>query len=126
MRSLIAAVAVAMLLAAGAVGYTRYVNKTADELNAYIDIIENAIDERSFGKAKNTALELIEVIDRKKEILGAIADHGDIYEIQRALAELVCLADEEELAESRARCAAVVVLIERLSGNSSPAIFNIL
>lgn len=126
MRSLIAAILVAALLAAGAVGYTKYVNKTADELNAYANSIERAIEERNFDKAKNTALELMELVDRKKEVLGAIADHGDIYEIQRSLAELVCLAEEGEVAESRARCAAVVVQIERLSGNSSPAIFNIL
>ncbi len=126
MRSMITAVAVAVLLTAGAFVYTKYVNKTADEMNAYADSIESAIEEGSFDKAKDTTLELIGLVDQKKEILGAIADHGDIYDIQRALAELVCLVEEDEVAESRARCAAVVVLIERLSGNSSPAIFNIL
>lgn len=126
MRSFISAIAVALILAAGAVGYGIYVEKTADELNEYTDRIESAIDRGEFALAGSAAQEMIGALDAKKEILGAIANHEEIYEIQKNLAELVCYAEDSDRAESRTKCAAVVAILERLSGNSSPALFNIL
>ena len=126
MRSFISAIVVAVALIGGAIGYSFYVDCTADELHSYTEQIEKLISNGDFDSARGLALSLHDAIEKKKEVLGAIADHQEIYDMQREIDEMVCLIEERETAESRARCAAVSAMIERLSGNSSPAIFNIL
>jgi hypothetical protein len=123
---MLAAVFAAAILAAGAIGCGRYINLSAKELGEYAENIEIAICRGDFDEAQSGVLRLSTVLDDKKEILGAIVDHGDIYEIQRNLAELSRFIEEKDVAESRARCGAISAGINQLSGNSSPALFNIL
>lgn len=126
MRSVAAAAVVAVVLVLGAVGYGIYVDNTAKLLSDYTEAIESAVLQEDFDSVKRQAQELMSVVDKKKEILGAIADHEEIYEIQRILAKLICYAEQSDTSEMYATCAEVQMLINRLSGNSSPAIFNIL
>lgn len=126
MRSFIAALLVAAMLAGGAIGYGIYIERTADTLHGYTDRISGEIDAQNFVAAREITMELAEEITDRKEILGAICDHKDIYDMQRLLAELICFLEEEELPDSRAHCAAVSMMIEKLSGNTAPALFNVL
>lgn len=126
MRSLISALLIAALLAGGAVAYGVYIEHTADTLRGYTDKINNALEHQQLDSAKELALELSEQISERKEALSSICDHKDIYEIQRLLAELSCFLSEEALPESKAHCAAVLMLLDKLSENTAPTLFNIL
>lgn len=126
MRSFVAAGLAALILAAGAVGYGIFVKNAADDFAAGAKQIRAAVEREDFAAARECAGELSRLVDKKSSVLGAIADHGDIYDLKRELAELGAYLAEEEKTDSLASCTGVESYIERLSGNSRPSIFNIL
>lgn len=126
MKSFVAAMLAALLLIGGSVGYGMYVQKTAKQLNERTERICTAVENGDFDSAIAAAKALGAEIDSKKEILGAIVDHKEIYEIVRILDEMICYLEEEELADSRAHCAAIAAITDRISENSLPLLFNVL
>ena len=126
MRSFVAAGIAALILAAGAVGYGIFVENTAEDFADGAREIRAAVEREDFAAARESVYELGGLVERKSSVLGAIADHGDIHDLKRELAQLEVYLAEEEKTDSLASCAGVESYIARLSGNSRPSIFNIL
>lgn len=126
MRSFIAAGIAALILAAGAVGYGIYVERTAREFADGAQRIRVAAENGDFAAARRETAALADIVERKSDVLGAIADHGDIYNLKREIMTLSAYLDGEDGTESLASCAGVESYIARLSGNSHPSFFNIL
>lgn len=126
MKSIYIAVAVAVVLIAGAIGYSAYVSNIADTLKTHTVHISDEIEAENFEAAMNAAEELDRELESKKTLLCAVVDHKDIYEITRSLDELKCYLGAEEESDSLAYCAAIVAVTEKISDNALPYIFNIL
>lgn len=126
MKSIYLASAVLIVLAAGAVGCSFYVNDIATELGEYASAIEEEIKAEDYEAARDTANELDDRIEKNKTLLCAVVDHKDIYEIKTDLRELEQYLENSEKSDSLASCAAIAAVTDRISDNSLPYVYNIL
>ncbi len=126
MKSYVAAGIAALFLITGAVGYALYVSNTAEILSGEIENVEKAVQNSDFNSAKVCARSLGETIDNRKTMLCAIVDHKEIYELKRSLSELDAFLDAGDDAECLAHCGEIASIVNRISENTMPYIFNIL
>ena len=126
MKSLIAAIVVALSLAAGSVWHGIYVEKTTNEIIEKTEAVASAVEAKDYKSARDCAKILREAIVREEGLLGVICDHKDYYEIKRTIGEMSAYIDEEKEAESMAHCTAIISMTERISEMSKPYISNIL
>lgn len=126
MKSLIAAIVVAVFLAAGSLWHGSYVDRTTEEIIKSTEKVAEAIMKKDFSEAEKSADKLGEVIVREEHLLGVICDHKDYYEIKRAVGELSAYIGLRDEKESLASCAAIKIMTERISEISKPYISNIL
>ncbi len=126
MKSFIAAGIAALFLIVGAVGYAIYVDNTADILREEISDAEKALMDKDFEGAREYIKILDETLEQRKTMLCAIVDHKEIYEIKRSIAELSAFLDDSDDAESLAHCREIAAIVNRISENTMPYIFNIL
>ncbi len=126
MKSFIVAIFVAVLLAAGSLWHSSYVDKTTDEIIIRTEDVAEAVVAEDYQAARGLAKKLREVIAREEDVLGVICDHKDYYEIKRTIGELSAYIDEEDEGESLAHCSAIITMTERISEMSKPYISNIL
>lgn len=126
MKSFIVAIVVAALLAAGSVWHRIYVGDTTEEIIMNAEQVAAAMAEQDFQAARDYVDTLREKIVKEENMLGVICDHKDYYEIKRAIGELEAFVEKEDVGESLAHCAAIVIMTERINEISKPYISNIL
>ncbi len=126
MKSLIAALVAAAVLAGAVVSYSVYINGLASDFYEYTDRVQQGIDAKDFEAAAEAARQLSDEMRKRQDFLGIIIDHSELFEMQQTVTELVCYLDDGQAAHSRASCAAAVMMIERFAGNAAPSWFNIL
>ena len=126
MKSLIAAIVVALSLVAGSVWHGIYVGKTTKEIIEKTEDVALAVEALDYQSAQESAKILQDVVAREEDLLGVICDHKDYYEIKRTIGEMSAYIDEEDGAESMAHCIAIISMTERISEMSKPYISNIL
>lgn len=126
MKSLIAAGIALVFLIGGAIGYGIFVESTAGEIKAITDEATEFAEEGDYPSALEKSTQLEKMIMGKKTFLGAIADHRDIYDIQRELKALNIYLTESDRTDALASLASISAKIDSLVDNSLPVIFNIL
>ena len=126
MRSVAAALIIAVLMVGGSIFYTGKIDGVSKEMQS----INNGVEQQLYSEDYGTALKYIEKlknnIEKRQTLISAMGDHEDLDNIKISIAEMEKYTEEKSRTDALAKCEALDFLLGQLSANYILTIENIL